>query len=600
MKNTLFIVMALCGLVAMGAPFALPAIGGAASTLLVGFGVALIILAMVLLVIVNVYVKTKANEAFVRTGAGGRKVIMDGGALVIPVVHEMLVISLETLKLDVLRTGKDALITKDNLRCDIGAEFFVKVEPDADSVIKAAQSLGERMQEADAVKGVVEDKLISALRSVAATKELAELHSQREVFVKEVTQNVNEDLKQNGLTLETVTISRLDQTSVEFLKDDNIFDSRGRRTIAEITEAQKTLRNQLEREGQRARTEEDVKTKKQVLALQQQEQEAMATQEAAISAAKSASMREAKEKDIAANQAVSLAGVEMAKQIKLAQVEQEKTAQVATVEQQAAIQLAGEQQKKQVDTAAAEREQAVAAANKAKAEEETKLQKALAARQAEQEQIQTVTVKAAADREKEQKIIAASAAAEANYVTQQRTADAKAYQVKADADARKAAADADAEAKIKAANADKVAALAKVDTDQAAQLIPVNVQQAQVDVEQKRVEVEKARLETVTIPDLQAREQHGKVAQDFELAKFSIEQEAHIRIETARATASIVGKINGTFFGTPDQVKSMTDAYMLGGVGNEALRALGSNKTVAQVVGELAAKVLPSADKGEP
>lgn len=596
MKNTLFIVMALCGLAAMGAPFALPAIGGAASTLLVGFGVLLTILAMVLLVIVNVYVKTKANEAFVRTGAGGRRVIMDGGALVIPVVHEMIVISLETLKLDVQRFGKEALITKDNLRCDIGAEFFVKVEPEAESVIKAAQSLGERMAHAEAVKGVVEDKLISALRSVAATKELAELHSQREVFVKEVTQNVNEDLKQNGLTLETVTISRLDQTSVEFLKEDNIFDSRGRRTIAEITEKQKTERNQLVRAGERARTEEDVNTRKTVLALDQQQKEAEAAQAAAVSAARSASEREAQEKDIEAKQAVHLANVEMAKQVKLAQVEQEKTAQVATVEQQQAIQLAGEIQKRQVDLAAAQREQAVAEANKVKALEEAELQKALAKRQAEQEAIVMVQVQQSAERDKTAQVVKASAQAEAAYLTQQRTADAKAYQIKVDAEARKTAADADAEAKIKAANADKTAALAKVESDQAAQLIPVNVQQAQVNVEQARVEVEKSRLETVTIPDLKAREEHGKVAQDFELAKFSIEQEAHVRIETAKATASIVGKIEGTFFGTPEQVKNMTDAYMLGNIGNEALKALGSNKTVAQVVGELASKVLPSAD----
>lgn len=586
MKNLLFVFMLLVGLLSAAAPFLVPTLNGASATVLLGFGLSLTVLSMALLVIVNVYVKTRASEAFVRTGAGGLKVIMDGGALVIPVIHEMITVSLETLKLDVQRAGEHALITKDNLRCDIGAEFFVKVEPNKESVIKAAQSLGMRMRAVEQVKSLVEDKLISALRSVAAETDLADLHSKRSEFVSEVTAKVNVDLRENGLTLETVTISKLDQTDIRFLKaDGNVFDAQGRRKIAEITEAQNTARNELERAGQRARTEQDVNTKKQVLALHQAQAEAEATNRAAVSAANSASEREAREKEIIAQQAVQLASVEQQKVVQLAQIEQQQVAQVAQVQQQQAVQVQE-----------AQREQAVAEANRIKAEREAELQKALANRQKEQEQIQTVSVVQAAEREKEQAVIAAQGAAESRYVTEQRLADAKAYQVKADAEARKAAADADAEAKVKAANAEKVAALARVDATQAEQLIPVNVQKEQVQVEKQRVNVEKDRLETVTVPELQAREKHGKVAQDFEIAKFQIEQEAHVRIETAKATASIVGKIEGTFFGTPDQVKKMTDAYMFGGVLNEGMKSLGATRTVAEIVGAVAEKVL---DKSE-
>src|SRR5690606_1194606 len=267
-------------------PIAMSAMGVQVSFLsqaiLMGAGVFLMLVIGIIAVITKLYQRAKANEAFVRTGMGGVRIIQDGGALVIPVLHEFIKISLETLKLEVLREHKDALITKDNLRADIGAEFFVKVSPSQESILQAARSLGDKMMNVNLVKAAVEDKLISALRSVAATKSLQELHSDRENFVEEVTKAVNNDLAENGLSLESVTISKLDQTSVSSLSDDNIFDAQGKRTIAEITERNKTERNKLERAGEQARKQQDVETRKAVLAHEQDQQAAEATQAAEI------------------------------------------------------------------------------------------------------------------------------------------------------------------------------------------------------------------------------------------------------------------------------------------------------------------------------
>src|SRR5262249_20885194 len=90
-------------------------------------GIVLAIGVGVIWMITALYMKTRASEAFVRTGMGGMRVIKDGGALVMPVVHQIVKISLRTLRLDVGREGPDALITKDKLRADIKAEFFVRV-----------------------------------------------------------------------------------------------------------------------------------------------------------------------------------------------------------------------------------------------------------------------------------------------------------------------------------------------------------------------------------------------------------------------------------------------------------------------------------------
>src|ERR1035438_2435539 len=130
------------------------------------------------------------------------------------------------------------------------------------------------MDDAEYVKKLVEDKLISALRTVGATKTLEELNSERDRFVEQVTQIVTPDLTHNGLTLEVATISKLDQTDPKNLRDDNIFDAQGKRTIAETTQLQLTARNALERAGEQQRKQKDVETRQAMLALERQQAEA--------------------------------------------------------------------------------------------------------------------------------------------------------------------------------------------------------------------------------------------------------------------------------------------------------------------------------------
>ena len=93
-------------------------------------------------------------------------------------MHQVIPVSLETMRLNVERRGPHALITKDNLRVDLSAEFYIKVQANADDILQAARSLGGRNVQPDAVSELVQEKLVSALRTVAATKELVELHCQ--------------------------------------------------------------------------------------------------------------------------------------------------------------------------------------------------------------------------------------------------------------------------------------------------------------------------------------------------------------------------------------------------------------------------------------
>ena len=510
-------------------------LAGSSAVLMTGSGITVSLLAGALLVVTRLYVKTKASQAFVRTGMGGLKVVQDGGALVIPVVHQIVPISLETLRLEVGREGPDALITNDKLRADVRAEFYVRVQPDQESIRAAARSLGEKMGDAAAVRSLVEDKLVSALRTVAATKNLEELNTERDRFMEQVTQIVTPDLAHNGLTLETATISKLDQTDPRLLKSDNIFDAQGLRTIAQITQEQLTRRNELERAGEQARKLQDVETRKKVLTLQQAEAEAEAAQQAEIAIRIAENERQAREKQIEAARAVELAAVEKAKAIEVAQREQARA----------------------VDVAERQRQEAIARAEQARALAEADLAASEAERERARQGIKTVEVQADAERLKRQAVIAAEAGAEQRYLEVQRAADAEAYRVQKEAEARKLAADAEAEALRKQAHAQADADTARAAGARAVAMVPV-------EVERERVGVERQRVEEVLERELEAREAHGKAAQEFELAQLRITKEAEVRIEAARATATLIGQVKGTVFGTPADVARMTDTFMRG------------------------------------
>ena len=123
------------------------------------------------------YLRSSKERAFVRTGLGGQKVVMNGGALVLPIVHEVVPVNMNTLRLEVSRGRDKALITKDRMRVDIGVEFYVRVKPDGASIALAAQTLGDRTINAEQLRELVEAKFVDALRSVAATSSVRRTRS---------------------------------------------------------------------------------------------------------------------------------------------------------------------------------------------------------------------------------------------------------------------------------------------------------------------------------------------------------------------------------------------------------------------------------------
>src|SRR5436305_11732682 len=316
----LFIFFLIGAALSVGAWF-IPEIGLTSRAIVCGSGVTVLVIVGFLSAVTRLYRKASANMAFVRTGWGGAKPVLAGGTFVVPVGHQVIPVSLETMRLNVERRGPHALITKDNLRVDLSAEFYIKVQANSDDIVQAARSLGARNVQADAVSELVQEKLVSALRTVAATKELVELHAKRDEFASAVQEIVTHDLASNGLTLESVTISTLDQTDPNELQERNVFDAQGLRKIAESTQKARVERNIIEREAEKQVSEKNVATRKSILELSRQQAEFEAEQKMNVANVQAAREREIAEFKLTQDEAISRRDIEKMKNVETTEVE---------------------------------------------------------------------------------------------------------------------------------------------------------------------------------------------------------------------------------------------------------------------------------------
>ena len=563
----LFFVIMVFGILLVGAGVVLKGtmLGTTAAILVAVSGVVVFLFGLILAVITKLYHKTTANEAFVRTGMGKAKVVLDGGSLVVPIIHKLVPVSLETMRLDVVRRGEEALITGDNLRVDIAAEFYIKVQPEMNDILNAARSLGERSISEGSIRELVMEKLISALRTVAATRTLVELHTKRDEFASAVQQIVTQDLQENGLTLESVTISSLDQTKVDFLKDDNIFDAQGKRRISEITQAQLVQRNEIERNAERDIRGKDVSTRKEILDLDKDREVAEATQARDVANVQAERKRETQEFAIRQNQEVELANVSKELAVQDAQISRDRDLAVAMAKRQEAEQVAQIVRDKAQQEADVAREQAVEVARRqaevAVAEQETRraqtqaeTRAAEAHREEENQRIETVKVTAEAARRAEQKMITEKQQVDIKRYEDQIEADVKAYTAIKIADGELDASDKRKQAMLILAEGESESNKKRADGQRALEMVPVQIEREKVTVEADRVEVRRK--------DLENQERFSEAALQFELKKEQIEANKTVQVEMAKAIATMLQSADMHLFGDPTTVATMTQQFL--------------------------------------
>jgi uncharacterized membrane protein YqiK len=386
--------------------------GSQFGSFILGLIVVAIVVAIVVWLMHWLYLRSSKERAFVRTGLGGQKVVLDGGAFVLPIVHDVIPVNMNTLRLEVSRGRDKALITKDRMRVDVIAEFYVRVAAKPDAVANAAQTLGLRTMEPEQLKELVEGKFVDALRTAAAEMTMEELHERRGAYVKRVRETVAEDLTKNGLELEAASLTQLDQTAMEFFNPSNAFDAEGLTRLTEQIEHRKKQRNDVEQDTLIAIRNKNLEAEKLSLEIDREGEYARLTQQREVEIARARQRAEVTTERAHREQAAEGAQIAAKQTIDTARIRSEQTIEQERIGKERAIQ--GAEIERRLSLELAEQQRAIAIARESKAQSEAQAEAEIARAQAvsAEEKVFTAREVEMAERKKAIELIGAAQIAE--------------------------------------------------------------------------------------------------------------------------------------------------------------------------------------------
>jgi uncharacterized membrane protein YqiK len=422
-------------------------------SLIIGLIVAAVVIAALIWALSWLYHRSSKEISFVRTGLGGQTVVMNGGALVLPIVHEIIPVNMNTLRLEVKRGRESALITRDRMRVDVVAEFYVRVQPSMDAIAIAAQTLGQRTMQPEALRELIEGKFVDALRSVAAEMTMEEMHERRGEYARLVSEAAAEDLYKNGLELETVSLTGLDQSSMEFFNPSNAFDAEGLTRLTEQIERRKKLRNDIEQDTMIQIRNKNLEAEQLGLTIDRESEYARLQQEREIEGRRAAQRaelvreralreQESEQAQIEARRAIETARIALERALDEERITREKQTQALEIERRKALELA-------------EQDRAIAIAERSRAQSEAQAEadEARAGAVAAEEKVFSAREMEIAERRKSIELIGARQEAERDSIRLRLEAEVGKAVAADRAEAQRLQADGDAEA-------DKIRALA--------------------------------------------------------------------------------------------------------------------------------------------
>ena len=418
---------------------------------ILGIIVAAIVIVVVFYILSWLYRRSTKEVSFVRTGFGGQKVVINGGALVLPVIHDVIPVNMNTLRLEVRRGRESALITKNRMRVDVLADFYLRVKATPEAVADAAQTLGTRTMQPDQLRELLEGKFVDALRAVAAEITMEQMHEKRGEYMKRVRAAVADDLLKNGLELESVSLTSLDQTSMEFFNPSNAFDAEGLTQLTDEIERRKKIRNDIEQDTMIQIRNKNLESEKLALHIDRDSEYARLAQERELEVRRAEQRAELARKRAQSDRESEQARIEATREVELAKINQERAIEEQRIAREQQIQGLEIDRRKTLELA--EQTRAIEVAEKSRAQSEAQAEADLARAQAvaAEEKVFTARELEVARRRKDIELIGAAQEVEKETNRIQRMAEAEKQAAGDRADARRRAAEGDSEAeKIRA------------------------------------------------------------------------------------------------------------------------------------------------------
>jgi uncharacterized membrane protein YqiK len=337
----------------------------------------------------KLYQRSTTDLSFVRTGFMGERVVISGGALVVPVLHEVAWVNMNTMRISLSHHNENALITQDRLRVNVDADFYVRVQPEPAAVSAAARALGSRSTSSDGMRLLLEARFNDALRTAAALEPMEALHENRGALAARVRGLASQGIAASGLEIDSVSFSRLDQTSREFFNPNNAFDAAGLTKLTAEIEERRKRRNEIERDAQVAIQRKNLATEQVMLQLRKEEEHARLTQEREIAVYRtqqqsqltieSADLRRGSElAEVAASEAIAKARLvsdrslreeklQVEQQIKEAEISRTRAVELAETERRQSLEIAQQASEIEIAKHSTRRNTALAEADNSRA-----------------------------------------------------------------------------------------------------------------------------------------------------------------------------------------------------------------------------------------
>jgi len=279
------------------------------------------------------YAKATLETALVRTGMGGRRVMTDGGCVALPILHQVQRVSMQTTTVPVSRTGREAVLTSDQLRADIAMEFELRVAPDDAGIATAAQALGHRIaRSGDVFAEVLGGSLVNAVQSAAANRSLSDIHLNRAEFTSEVSALVSDRAQQIGLALVSTSLIAVDQSDLSQRDENNAFNASGMRRLAELVAEERKARIEIETTTEVAVRERMLTQHKRQIELKSAEREAEIAQQEHISRLEADAESRSAQAQAEARSASEAVRIEQERETKSAQVANDQALREAEME----------------------------------------------------------------------------------------------------------------------------------------------------------------------------------------------------------------------------------------------------------------------------
>jgi uncharacterized membrane protein YqiK len=354
-----------------------------------------------------------------------------------------------------------------------------------ESIANAAQTLGRRTMQPMDLKELVEGKFVDALRAVAAEMAMEELHEQRVNFVQKVQAAVSEDILKNGLELESVSLTGLNQTNREFFNPQNAFDAEGLTKLTQAIEERRKKRNDIEQETQVLIERKNLEAEQQKFQIardkeyarleQEREIKIRSAEQAALIAGQEAEReREAEAAKILSRQQVREADIASAQIVAEREIAKDRQVQELDIQKQQAVESAAVEKAKQIALAEQSRDIAVAQKSREKSEADAEADRARAIAAKTAEEVVTAKETEIAEREKQIQLIEARKLAEQQAIAVMVSADAEkkaaadraeAVRVAAEASAQQAKIAAEGAAEAEKLRAEALQAVYRVEAD---------------------------------------------------------------------------------------------------------------------------------------